>query len=132
MTKKMLVLTLTIMFAVSLCVPATADIPFQANPNIGSTSISLSSTMSANFSCTTRNFCTISVTSIKLQVKNSDGSWSAGTTMTAPESVTDAARYNKSMSYSGSCTKGKTYRITATFNAGGETVTRTSNEATYQ
>lgn len=131
MTKKLFVLTLTILFTVGLCLPASADIIIQANPNIASASIMLSSSMSAQFICSTRSFCDISVTSVKLQVKNSDGSWTSGTTVPSPPGVTNAASLNKTMSYSGYCTIGKTYRITATFVADGESVSRTSGQATY-
>lgn len=132
MTKKILSFALTILFSVGLCLPSVADYSIQANLNITVAEIKLSSSMSAQFSCSTKGLCDIKVTSVKLQVKNSDGTWSAGTSMAAPDGVSNASALFKSMSYSSSCTKGKTYRITAVFNASGETVSRTSNEATYK
>lgn len=130
MTKKVIVTVLAIMFATVLCFPATADYSIQANLNISNASITLSSTMTATFTCSTYDLYNISVSSVKLQVQNSNGTWSSSA-LSAPSSVSNSSSLLKTMSYSGSCTKGKTYRISCTFNAGGESVTRTSSTVKY-
>lgn len=102
-----------------------------ANPNIDSAGISLSSTMSARFTCSASGYYDISVYSVKLEVKNASGGWAFVSWLTAPPSAASTSNYVKMMSYASSCTVGKTYRISATFNASGETVIRTSNERKY-
>ena len=104
----------------------------RANPHINGAGISLSSSMSARFECSTSADYNISVYSVKLEVKNANGTWSSAGTLSSPASASNTSNYTKSVSYASSCTKGKTYRISATFDASGETVTRTSNEMTYK
>lgn len=125
-TLTMLILTLVIMASI----PALAAI--DANPHIDSAGISLSSAMKARFDCSASDDYDISVYDVKLQVKNANGTWSSAGSLSSPPSASNTSNYTKSVTYSGSCTKGKTYRITATFDASGETVTRTSNEMTYK
>lgn len=127
-TKTVLIVMVVVAFIMTT-IPALAAV--DANPNIASASISLGSSMSARFECSAHDDYTISVYSVALEVKNSNGTWSSAGSLSSPPSAT-TSKYSKSVSYSGSCTKGKTYRIKATFDADGETVTRTSNEATYK
>lgn len=126
---KKVALVLTVLLVSGICVTALAGI--DANPNIASAAIYLSTSMNASFTLSARMYCNISVYDIKLEVKNSNGSWSFVCWLDSPAGATNAALLNSSKSYASSCTKGKTYRISATFDADGETVSRTSNEATY-
>lgn len=121
------VMVLVAFIMTAIPVLAAAD----ANPNIASAKIMLGSSMSARFECSANADYTISVYSVKLEVKNSNGTWSSAGSLSSPPSAT-TSNYSKSVSYAGSCTKGNTYRITATFDANGETVIRTSSEVTYK
>jgi len=125
-------LSLLVILFLSIVVTAQATmIPF-ANKNIASASITLSSSMVTTFSCSANAKYNISVKNVKLEVKNANGSWSFVKDLSAPPSATNVGNYNKVMDYSSSCTKGKTYRIKATFYAGTESVDRTSAEKKYQ
>jgi len=103
----------------------------RANPKINQASILLTSSMTAYFSCATSGDFDISVSSVTLEVKNNNGTWSFVKNLSAPASASNVSSYNKAVDYSSSCTKGKTYRIKAVFNASGESVNRTSAEKTY-
>ena len=125
-------------FIIAISLVATiflASFPVQAlaraNPNIDQASIVFSSSMGAGFSLTASNNFNVSITSVKLEVKESNGTWSFVKNLPAPSSATNVTFYNRDMDYSSHCTKGKTYRIKATFNAGSESVSRTSAEKTY-
>ena len=125
---KRVVLVITILLVSMIFTTALAVI---ANPNISSASINLPSSMNANFSLIARKFCDISVYNVKLEVKNNNGTWSFVSWLSSPAGASNAISLNSSKSYASSCISGKTYRISATFDADGETVSRTSNEATY-
>jgi len=129
MNKKVFVFAMAVLLVSGILITALADI--DANPNISSASIILPSSMNTTFTLTARNFCDISVYSVKLEVKNSNGTWSFVSWLSSPAGATNVVFYNSNKNYVSSCTKGKTYRISATFDADGETVSRTSNEATY-
>lgn len=92
-------------------------------------SISVDSSMTATFSAVTSQSTTISVSSCSLE-KKVDGVWKSAGSLTAPAS-SSGTTYDKSKGYSSSCTSGVTYRIVATFKAGTETISRTSNEIKY-
>ena len=104
----------------------------RANKNISSASIILTTSMSATFTCSTRARYDISVSSVKLEMQNSNGTWSHVINLTAPSGETNSLSLSKTMSYSSSCTKGKTHRVSATFTASGESVTRTSVGKVYK
>jgi len=126
--------TAIIALLISLGIAASAFatmVPF-ANQNISTAGVSLSSSMNAKFICSTNGYFTISVTSVKLEVKNSDGTWKSAGNLPAPASQKNTTGLNKTVDYSSYCTKNKTYRITATFNAGSESVTRTSSAVVYK
>lgn len=127
---KVFSLILVVILVAGVSMTALAGV--QENAKIKSASIRLSTSMSADFICSTRSFANISVYSVTLEVKNSNGTWSSAGSLSSPSGATDALSLNSKSSYSSSCTKGKTYRIKATFDADGETVSRTSNEATYK
>ena len=103
----------------------------RANAHIDEASILLNSSMSATFSCSTRAKYNISVGSVQLEVKNSNGTWSFVKNLSAPPSASNVSNYTKVMNYSSSCTSGKTYRIKAVFYAGTESVSRISAEKKY-
>ena len=128
MSKRALVLVITITLVSMIFTTALAVI---ANPHISSASINLPSSMNACFALTARKYCDISVYDVKLEVKNSNGTWSFVSWLSSPAGATNAVILNSVKNYASSCTKGKTYRISATFDADGETVSRTSNDATY-
>jgi hypothetical protein len=120
----MAILLLSVMFV-------TADADIEANPNIASASIFLSTSMNATFTLSATLFCNISVKNVKLEEKQSNGSFLFICNLSSPTGATNAISLNSSKSYASSCTVGKTYRIIATFDASGQTVDRTSNEAKY-
>ena len=129
--KKILIILLILVFSVVIGAEAASIVPF-ANRNIASTSILLNTSMKATFSCSANANYNISVQNIRLEVKNSNGTWSFVKNLSAPPSASNVSNYNKVMNYASSCTSGKTYRITATFNASGETTSNTSAARTYQ
>ena len=80
---------------------------------------------------TTFRFDTLSVTSCTLQVK-AGGGWSDGATLTPPSHVArNRFTYAAEKSYSSSCSSGNTYRIKATFDADGHTITKYSGEVEF-
>ena len=129
MNKKTLALVVTALLVSAVFITASAGI--EANLNITSASINLPQSMNACFSLVAKLYCDISVYNVKLEVKNSNGTWSFVSWLGSPAGATNVVLYTRTVSYASSCTKGKTYRISATFDASGETVSRTSNEATY-
>ena len=129
MNKKKSALILTALLVSAVFMTALAGI--EANLNISSAAINLPQSMNACFSLVAKIYCDISVYNVKLEVKNSNGTWSFVSWLSSPPGAINAVFLNSVKSYASSCTKNKTYRISATFDAGGETVTRTSNEATY-
>lgn len=80
---------------------------------------------------TTFQFDTLSVTSCTLQVKDG-GRWSQAGTLTPPSHVArNRFTYAAEKNYSSSCSSGNTYRIVATFNADGHTITKASGEVAF-
>lgn len=125
------VLSIFVLIAIlTSTIPALALI--DANKNIAGAGITLNSSMNARFECSANDDYNISVYSVKLEVKNTNGTWSSAGSLSSPPSASNTSNYTKSVNYASSCTKGKTYRIKATFDADGETVNRTSNEMTYR
>lgn len=129
MKLKSFITYLLVISLISVSIPVCASA--RANENIASTSIILTTSMSATFTCTTHARYDISVSSVKLEVQNSDGSWSLAKNLSAPAGVSNSTVLSKVMDYSSSCTKGKTYRISATFIASGESVSYTSAGKKY-
>ncbi len=59
------------------------------------------------------------------------GKWVFDASLTTPPSSSNTTSYYESKDYSSDMTSGVTYRIVATFEADGESVTKTSNSFTY-
>ncbi len=121
------ILILTVILATIL--PAIAAI--EANPHIDSAGISLNSSMRARFDCSASDYYDISVYSVTLYKRNANGTWSYAGSLPAPPSAQNTSSYTKSVNYATYCTHGNTYRISAIFDASGETVSRTSNAMPY-
>ena len=122
----------SVMIAILLAMPFHVYAATRASTIISSASISFNTSMRATFSCSTKTKTDISVGSVKLEVQNSNGTWSFVTNLSAPASAINVSSYNKPMDYSSSCIAGKTYRITGTFYVEDEIVTRTSPAKIYQ
>lgn len=104
-----------------------------ANSVFAEASVYLSTSMVADFTASTRLICpSIIVSSCTLQRKV-NGYWVNAGSLTPPTSTAyNTSDFGAQKDYSGSCTKGYTYRIYAVFSACGETVSRYSNEAIYR
>lgn len=110
---------------------ASEILPY-SNEYYSDSSVAFNSAGKAVFSAlTTFKFSTMKVTSCTLEVK-SGSTWKYSASLTPPSDVfNNSYAYSAEKSYASSCTKGKTYRIKATFNADGHTITKTSGSATY-
>jgi len=90
-----------------------------------------SETGNVSFSATLRKQCsTVSVSSCTLQ-KQEDGHWVFAASLGTPPSKSNTFKYTADKDYSSDMTPGITYRIVATFEADGESVTKTSSSFTY-
>lgn len=130
--KKVLLYVITLMlFAVALpqhlvfaeATPLSSDVFITA-------SVSLSASGTTIFSANVRHPCTISVSRCTLQ-KQENGRWVYAASLTPPLSKTNTSVYSAVKDYSASMAHGTTYRIVATFEADGDTITKTSNSMTY-
>lgn len=103
-----------------------------ADTEFDSATTLLKSTKQVSFRAVTYNVkSSISVTACWLEKENSDGSWSKVCTLTPPSVVSvNSFTYSATMDYSSYIGTG-TYRICATYNADGHTITRYSNERTF-
>lgn len=131
--KKILSLTLTlVLLAISLAqIQASAEIIPLTSENFRDAKIYLYSSGQTMFTATLRVQCaTISVTNCTLQ-KLENGKWVYAASLTPPPSKTNAMVYSAVKDYSASMAHGTTYRIVATFQADGDTITKTSNAITY-
>ena len=127
--------TVLIAFILILSVYSTAfayDIMPFANEYYAEASVAFTSSGKAAFSAqTTFVFSKLTVTSCSLEVKT-NGVWKSAGTLAVPTAVSkDTTIFDAQMNYGSSCTAGKTYRVKATFNADGHTITKTSGAATY-
>ena len=132
--KAVLLLTVLILMMLGTASVASAqEASLRANPVFAEASVYLGSSMIAEFSASTRLICSsIEVTSWSLQRKVNN-QWIYAGTLTPPSTTAyNILDFWTQKDYSASCTKGYTYRIYAVFSAGGETVSRYSNEATYR
>lgn len=105
------------------------DIGTRANPIVQSASVSLSSGEKIYFSLIANKAVNISVTSCTLQVKE-NGVWKSAGTVPLPSSASSTETYDRTVDVSSLISTGKTYRVTCTFKAGTESVSR-SHERTY-
>ncbi len=95
-------------------------------------SVAFTSAGLAVFSATTTfQFQALSVTSCTLQIKEGR-EWNKATNLTPPSLVAkNRFTYAAEKNYASSCTSGNTYRIVATFDADGHTITKTSGEVAF-
>ena len=109
-----------------------ADIAPCADTEFTTTTIILKSTKSVSFRATTYDIKeSISVTACWLQIENDDGTWSTVCTLPAPSAMaSETFSFSTTAEYSSYIGTG-TYRIRATFNADGHTVTVNSNERSF-
>lgn len=128
----LITLSLMLIFSFSVVsVQATEIRPF-ASTAFKKSSISLSTSGNATFSATVDIICdSISVSGCTLQQK-SGTKWVDAKSLTPPDSMSNTFVYSKSKDYSSSMTSGKTYRIKATFNADGTTLTKYSGSINYK
>lgn len=124
-------IVLTLSFSMASNVLATGISPY-ANEYYADASVAFNSSGKAVFSAlTTFVFSTMKVTSCTLEVKIGS-TWRSATTLTPPTTVSkNDVTYDAEKSYASSCTTGNTYRIKATFDADGHTITKTSGSAKY-
>lgn len=112
---------------------ATADdiIPL-ADTEFASVTTTLKATKQVSFRALTNDMkSNISVTACWLEQKNDDGSWTTVCSLDVPSVVSqNDFSYSAIMDYSSVIGTG-TYRIGATYNADGHTITRYSNERTF-
>lgn len=71
----------------------------------------------------------VCVTSVRLE-KKINGSWTHVKYLKCPTPQADCLQYTRTVYYTSEIGTG-TYRVVATFNADGHSITRTSNERTY-
>lgn len=123
---------LSILLLTGLTIASAAEIMPYADTEFNSTSTVLKSTKKVSFGCVTYDTkeC-LSVTSCYLEIKNDDGSWSYVCSLPAPTiKYYDAYAYSATVDYSSYIGSG-TYRVWATYDADGHSITRCSNERTY-
>lgn len=117
---------------VGINMATASEIMPRADTEFNSTSTILKSTKQVTFRCVTYETkdC-LSVTSCYLEIKNDDGSWSYVCSLPAPTTkYYDAYAYSATVDYSSYIGSG-TYRVWATYDADGHSITRCSNERTY-
>lgn len=110
---------------------ATAIMP-RADAEFDSTATVLKSSKTVSFRATTFELKnSISVTACWLEIKNSDGKWTTVCSLPVPSEVgTDTISLYTSEDYSAYIGNG-TYRVWATYDADGHSITRYSNERTF-
>ena len=103
-----------------------------ADTEFNSATTLLKSSKQVSFRAVTYNVkSSISVTACWLEQKNDDGSWTTVCSLNTPSAVSqNDFSYSATMDYSSEIGTG-TYRIRATYNADGHTITRYSNERTF-
>lgn len=129
--RKLICLVMVLVTALTAVVwTASAEISPLSSEVFHRASVSCSSG-TATFSARVNIQCSsISVTSCTLQ-KFENGSWVFAATLATPESKSNTYTYFTTKDYSSSMSTGVTYRIKATFEAGGDSVTTTSKSFTY-
>lgn len=108
------------------------DITPYADSEFASVTTVLKKTKQVSFRAVTNNVkATISVTACWLEIENDDGTWSTVCSLPTPSFVaSETFAYSTTVDYSEYIGTG-TYRIRATYNADGHTITRYSNERTF-
>lgn len=130
--RKLSIMLLSLLLLSIATTAFAADILPYADSYFDSLTINLNSTKKVGYRAVAKEVHNeIKVTSCTLQ-KKSGTRWINAGSLDAPEVVAQNTRvYDAAMDYSDDIGSG-TYRISATFYADGYTVTRTSNERTYE
>lgn len=120
-----------ILLSITFVASAQEAIPY-ADTEFDSATTVLKSNKQVSFRCATYSTKDeISVTSCWLEIENSDGSWSYVCSLPAPTAVfTNTFAYSATVDYSEYIGSG-TYRVWATYDADGHSITRCSNERTF-
>lgn len=109
-----------------------SDVMPCADTEFLSASILFRASKDATFRATTyEEKAKISVTACWLEKENADGSWSTVRSLPAPSQYASGSINFSATAYYSSYIGSGTYRIRATFNADGHTLTVTSNERTF-
>ena len=129
--RKLCICLLVVSLFLSSMASAYEIMPY-ADTEFDSATTLLKATKQVSFRAVTYNVkSSISVTACWLEKENSDGSWSTVCTLPPPSVVSaNSFTYSATMDYSSEIGTG-TYRIRATYNADGHTITRYSNERTF-
>lgn len=128
-----MVLILTLCFSLSMLhteASAVTIVPFQ-NTIFGSYSVTLSSTMKADFCVTTRKpIASVSIFATMQVYEN--GQWKNFSTGVSPAfSGSNQVGWDTTADYSSACNKGDKYRISVTYSSSGTSVSCTSGSITY-
>ena len=132
-----LLIILCILFALIFSGISTGVAGTMENLVFESASVTIGSSMDADFYAGTHYNCSsIYVSSCVLQKQNSGGTWAYAATLTPPSYIaTNTSNFGALADYEGSCTSGNSYRVYAVFravyNGTTYTVTRTSNSVQY-
>lgn len=131
-TKYLVLLIVTIVISLSISQSLANQIDPLSDSEFDIVTTTLKSTKSAKFDCTTYDIKnSISVTYCWLEKKATNGTWFYVCALTPPSTVHSGTfAYTAIVDYSAYIGTG-TYRIWATYNADGHTVTRCSNERTF-
>ncbi len=130
--KRFLSITLLCVMMLTLSIGFAEEIAPYADSVFYSAYISLSTRKDATFVGKTYHIQnTISVTACSLEKKTGADSWTQVEILTPPKDIcTNTHSYGSLVSYTSEIGVG-TYRIKATFDADGHTITRYSNERTF-
>ena len=103
-----------------------------ADSEFASATTTLQASKQVSFRAVTNNVkSSISVTACWLEKENSDGTWTWVCSLPAPDYVASGTfAYSTTKDYSSYIGTG-TYRVQATYNADGHSITRCSNERTF-
>lgn len=105
---------------------ARAEIIPYADTTFRNASVTVSTTGKATFKASTRVECaSLKVASCYLQLKTGE-TYQSVKSLVCPPALTNATWYSETKDYSGDMTPGHTYRIKATFDADGHTLTKYS------
>lgn len=127
------IICLFLAFSIFSCSIAIASTVMPcADTEFLSTTVLLKSTKQVSFRATTYDEKDkISVTACWLEKKNADGSWTTVCSLPAPSAyASESISFSTTVNYSSYIGTGN-FRIQATFNADGHTLTVTSNERSF-
>lgn len=123
---------LAIMITCSVTYASASEIISRADTEFNSATATLKSSKQVTFKSVTYDIHNqLSVTACWLERKNNDGSWSYVRALTPPSTVfTNTCAYSATVDYAAYIGTG-TFRVWATFDADGHSISRCSNERTY-